>query len=468
MTALRNSSGTVLTVGGSPMAATGHATPPLTGTWHTFLLTSGVSASSGITYSINRPAKYRGNPVFGSSSWTWDRDINYIGVMTDTAWPTASRYRLLYNALTNTSPLHQYTCYAYSNDGVSWTRPNEGLYTFSGSTNNNIITPVDAPQYAHGLYNPGGGSGQTYLIVTDTPGVSGPFNNRIQGATLPGGPYSQIATLGNDANRDFHGLVQRSDGLWVGYYQNGYASDSRVIGAWLSSSSNLATCTWSDQGTIISNGGSTDQRYGIHPLLDGDWIYGYVIRYNSSTNRFFAIALYISPASDGLTWTLADALFLSASSTSTDWDYGMIWDGAPTQVGTTWRHYYSACISLHNATPPYSAYMGYAVSGFQRIGPVIGAGGTLTTTAFTPRTGHLYVNTTASGVGARLDAEVLDAVSGLALTGYAIGQSDGLTTDTYSSEMTWGSGARTLPTGSSVKVRFTLTGAAVLYAYQYT
>jgi hypothetical protein len=31
------------------------------------------------------------------------------------------------------------TCYAESKDGVTWTRPNLDLYSFSGSTNNNIV-----------------------------------------------------------------------------------------------------------------------------------------------------------------------------------------------------------------------------------------------------------------------------------------------------------------------------------------
>ena len=40
------------------------------------------------------------------------------------------------------------TCYAVSNDGIHWTRPNLGLFEYEGSKDNNIVLG-DMPPYSH-------------------------------------------------------------------------------------------------------------------------------------------------------------------------------------------------------------------------------------------------------------------------------------------------------------------------------
>lgn len=45
----------------------------------------------------------------------------------------------------------QVTCYAVSADGINWTKPNLGLYTINGSSNNNIVLMDAATQTTHNL-----------------------------------------------------------------------------------------------------------------------------------------------------------------------------------------------------------------------------------------------------------------------------------------------------------------------------
>ena len=40
-------------------------------------------------------------------------------------------------------------CYAESTDAIHWTKPNLGLFTYQGSTNNNILFRMIGPPTAH-------------------------------------------------------------------------------------------------------------------------------------------------------------------------------------------------------------------------------------------------------------------------------------------------------------------------------
>lgn len=65
---------------------------------------------------------------------------SYVSVMKDDAL-----YRMYYRAGGDLD--REYTAMALSNDGVVWTRPNLGLYSFQGSTNNNIIWTGEKKAY---------------------------------------------------------------------------------------------------------------------------------------------------------------------------------------------------------------------------------------------------------------------------------------------------------------------------------
>lgn len=62
-----------------------------------------------------------------------------------------SKYRLYYRGLPEAGKdgsAIETTCYAESDDGINWTKPNIGIYEISGTYNNNVILANDAP-YSH-------------------------------------------------------------------------------------------------------------------------------------------------------------------------------------------------------------------------------------------------------------------------------------------------------------------------------
>lgn len=62
-----------------------------------------------------------------------------------------SKYRLYYRGLPEAGKdgsAIEKTCYAESDDGINWTKPNIGIYEISGTYNNNVILANDAP-YSH-------------------------------------------------------------------------------------------------------------------------------------------------------------------------------------------------------------------------------------------------------------------------------------------------------------------------------
>ena len=78
----------------------------------------------------------------------WEAYFNYMHVLHD-----EGRYRFWYSASPDPETVERlgialvggggypdFTCYAESDDGFHWERPNLGMYNFAGSTDNNIIT----------------------------------------------------------------------------------------------------------------------------------------------------------------------------------------------------------------------------------------------------------------------------------------------------------------------------------------
>ncbi|MGE0378132.1 MAG: hypothetical protein AB7I48_28340 [Planctomycetaceae bacterium] len=55
----------------------------------------------------------------------------------------AGLFKMWYHTLAQTEPSRAVTCYAESDDGVHWRRPNLGLHEFQGSRDNNIVIPTD-------------------------------------------------------------------------------------------------------------------------------------------------------------------------------------------------------------------------------------------------------------------------------------------------------------------------------------
>jgi len=74
--------------------------------------------------------------VFFAGEHPWEREAN-LGIVT--VLHEAGRYRLWYAASKVADPAASYVCYAESDDGLAWQRPELGLCEYEGSARNNIL-----------------------------------------------------------------------------------------------------------------------------------------------------------------------------------------------------------------------------------------------------------------------------------------------------------------------------------------
>jgi hypothetical protein len=123
-----------------------------------------IESMSDVTLKLHEPV--RKEEVFRyDAAWEGFQSA-YVSVMQDD-----SVYRMYYRAGGDLS--REYTCMALSNDGIHWTRPSLGLFSFGGSTNNNIIWTGEKKAYweSHNFapfkdLNPAAIPSQKYKAVT--------------------------------------------------------------------------------------------------------------------------------------------------------------------------------------------------------------------------------------------------------------------------------------------------------------
>lgn len=144
-TILRAATIAVLTSTMSPPVLSSGAEPPLDIGSRRELLLDGANFSKieNLSFRLHSPvpaekvlefdAPWEGQKYFGISA------VGYVTVFHD-----QDRYRMYYaswfgHRLKPGDPSRQFTCYAESNDGIHWRKPNLGVVEFEGSKQNNIL-----------------------------------------------------------------------------------------------------------------------------------------------------------------------------------------------------------------------------------------------------------------------------------------------------------------------------------------
>ncbi|MGH7943848.1 MAG: hypothetical protein ACREF9_02370 [Opitutaceae bacterium] len=101
-----------------------------------------VDSLKGLARVVHPPQRYNGNPVLrGTESWEkWTVDVNGHTVLYD---EESRQFRMWYvSALIDADnaygELHR-VCYAVSNDGIHWSKPELGQVDWAGSRRNNLI-----------------------------------------------------------------------------------------------------------------------------------------------------------------------------------------------------------------------------------------------------------------------------------------------------------------------------------------
>lgn len=414
---------------------------------------SGITVTAGTLIgcsngSVNRPSKYSGNPLYpsGTNNHTWDYDKDGVSLIYDTG--TLVKMWLFVHAYASQASS---TTYQYSSDGGNtFTRPDLG-----DGTNRIVIAEIIGIQFDTinnryvGIACVWGGSIGLF-IVSSTDGITG--------WTL----QKTVAIYPSDTYVEGNSLVQITDGganngKWIAYGIRGHSSDARSVHAWMSDTTNIAG-TWTYQGNIISAIDANNQIYtmGIAKLADG-LILAYCVRYNKSTELLPEVKLFVSR--NGLSFTLKDSTWFITGSNGTWDDSGIFYFNSILTSGNKYRIYYPGTPVDHATNPNRDDRIGYVEIGKGRIGQVSGTGNIVSTTIVNP-TGYLYIN--ANGTGGTIKAELLDGSNNV-ITGYSQAESNTVSSDTYSTEMTWN--GNHIPQNQTVKVKFYLS-SAILYSYE--
>ena len=88
---------------------------------------------SGTKRNLKPLVRHSSRPLIGTDK-PWETTIGYCSVYRNTI---TGKYQLWYQAWPGKSGC--YLCYAESNDGIKWTKPNLGLVNYQGSKDNNIL-----------------------------------------------------------------------------------------------------------------------------------------------------------------------------------------------------------------------------------------------------------------------------------------------------------------------------------------
>lgn len=414
------------------------------------------------------------------------------------------------------------TYVANSVDGITWTRPNLGLVTFQGSTQNNIIkkdrtTVTNSDGTTSGLNNPesivydpnepdpnrrysatshywktGGMKTCNMTVLFSADGLSWKFSTPLP--AIAGVPGTQ--SIGED--HFLFGKDSAYPGKTIGYFRpyypepnsyGGFTGISRMIARVTSDDGGVTWGAFPPQNTWLKRDAADGNRefYYMTVLKTDGFYWGFLHRLQVDPGYFDVYQVGATGSDntsdmelmfsrDGIVWNRFDAqgrpAFLPRGS-ETDWDSREIWAGVPVEVSGKLHFYYAGSNVRHTIEE-------YGTLGGNRRGQIglatmkkdrfvaMRAGAAIAT--FTTRpvvfsgTG-LSVNYLAQA-GGSLTIEIQDAY-GNPLSGFTQAEFTPVSGDVMSHNTSWTSG-RSLSSlaGTPIRIKFILKNAD-LYTFQF-
>lgn len=296
------------------------------------------------------PKRYEKNPLIAKEA-EWEGTGPHAGgsVIRD---PESGRWLMWYSvfnhdAYTNRKPFSYNVCLAESDDGLSWTRPNLGLFDFHGSTANNAIRlgtdktqnvdvclnprPDRWPGKFLSIHNQKGGvfvssskDGRSFERLFEKPAIayhSDTHNNFV---------YDEV--------RDKWFLYCRPR-AWAGYHRR------RVS---VQTSDDLEH--WTHERTIlIPTESEIPEYYGMVVFRRGDLFFGIVQIYNNENGQMHGELCF---SDDGVHWDFLPSHkpFISLGLPGS-WDAGMAMTmESPVDFGNESRFYYGGFKLNHHST----------------------------------------------------------------------------------------------------------------------
>ena len=449
----------------------------LTGSWHLFVDDYLVAEKTNVSRNYYQFEKASSQPVLEADQ-PWESDFVY---MYGSVLPQedGDGYRMWYHSYSRTDG-HYRNMYAESDDGLGWTKPNLGVESYGGSTNNNIFwdsgdnmhlpqvihTPWDEPDsqykltgYDYSLHGFHGATSPDGIHWTDVEGKE-LFPNHGDVGNFIWDPHEQRYMATPKIAASVNGYTRRCVGSAV--------TDGDDFTDWSTPMLTLVPDGLDDYWVATS--GQRTEFYGLSafPYESGYLGFLWIFHITDGGNDGPIYPELVS-SQDGIHWTRQEAgasghreplLPLGAAGT---WDDGMIF--TPTQPvveGDTVKLWYGGINDTHGypAAGLPSADIGYATmrkDGFASLDAGV-ATGEILTKPLVGASGPLLLNADASG--GWIQVEVIDQ-EGNAIPGYTAADFDILATDGTNLQATWGANTELPITQDPLSLRFTMKDASI-------
>lgn len=461
----------------------------LSGPWQLFIDDSILVEKSGLTRTYHPFQKYAGNPVLVADKlWEYGDKAPGQGIiyLYGTVLPTESGqgYRMWYACLpwwsASEPPGASHTLYATSTDGINWTKPNLGIRTWNGSTNNNMF------------YNRTTGSGITSVIHTpwDTdPARKYRFMNKDDSGYLAAWAADGIHAVDSPANPVFTGGSDVGQFMWDpfnqvyrGYVKNGWTDWNGLPRRAVALTQTTDIESWPAEQLILtpdpiddrwsSNPTYRTHFYGLAAFAYESMYLGFLWIFRATDAQGYyngPVYAEIISSRDGVHWTReeGDRPAMVPLGSAGAWDDGQLYTATePLVEGDTMKLYYGACDQQHGSSLK-TTICGIGLATLRKDGfASLDAGatqGSVTTQTLAGATGSLHVNCTASG-GGSVRVEVLDAFNN-PLSGYAAAECTPLTGAGVDQIVTWTLHNQLPPAPSAIRLRFLMQNAS-LYSFR--
>lgn len=392
---------------------------------------------------------------------------------------SAHMYKMWYHTYDDKQATAQYmTMYAESRDGISWVKPNLGVYSYNGSKNNNIIAASvgdgNARHLPSVILDSNAPAAERYKMLCYTYSGSGtPWGEGYSAWVSPDGinwspvdhepiaPGADVITLRFDP----------VSGRYIALLKIYPASGRRTV--FMSYSTDFAT--WSDpvqslppdsidDALAVASGWDHGEIYGMGAGRYRDCLIGYpwVMYTNARQNDGHIVGGFAVSTDLGKSWDRSDRTAVIPNGPAGAFDAGMVFTASDILiVHDEVRVYYGGWPQTHaNNT---QAAIGYSSWPVDRLVALSNGGynvGSITSKPIVVSQSDLIVNARVKG---GLTAQLVDA-SGAVIPGFEFANSSRMTGDASAHVMTWNDASVKKLAGSTVQVMFKLDDGD-LFAY---
>ena len=431
------------------------------------------------------------NPGTKHGSYVMEPDKAWEG--TGTNWPCtylfgsviydtdASIYKMWYQSYDDPTGKY-YVCYATSSDGITWTKPNLGIYIFGGNTNNNIVGETQIPSVVkdtaesdpnkrykmYGFQGPGYNICGYYIWYSaDGLNWTKPYSTpRLDSAG------ADVCTMAYDSTNSKYISsnkydVPNPDGHGRRIQRNSTSTD---FVTWSTPELGFQCDEILDKGSYLR----TDiYGMGLYPT-DGvyfsfPWIFHHT-QDKTGGGEDGPVDVQLAFSRDFKSWVRPSRVAVIPNGSAESFDAGSIYTASyPIIVGDKVRLYYGGWTGTHDPnTLPTTGRIGFTEwrkDGFVSLNTG-GTEGTVITKTLKFTGSKLYLNVNASG-GGSVKVEILNS-DDTVKTGYSKNDCTAITTDNLNIAVRWGESSDISSlAGQSMKLKFYMTNAK-LYSFTFT